>query len=93
MLDELNAQDMVASMMEDNEVMDQLEEIGRDQRVKRGESVDEEEKKQPIQEESEVMMNTPAVRNDGDNLLNLLEDSIDEGMVNGAEQSFDFNPP
>jgi len=38
-------------------------------------------------------MNTPAVRNDGDNLLNLLEDSIDEGMVNGAEQSFDFNPP
>ena len=30
MLDELNAQDMVASMMEDNEVMDQLEEIGRD---------------------------------------------------------------
>ena len=58
-----------------------------------GESVDEEEKKQPIQEESEIMMNTPAVRNDGDNLLNLLEDSIDEGMVNGAEQSFDFNPP
>ena len=93
MLDELNAQDMVASMMEDNEVMDQLEEIGRDQRVKMGESVDEEEKKQPVQEESEIMMNTPAVRNDGDNLLNLLEDSIDEGMVNGAEQSFDFNPP
>ena len=29
MLDELNAQDEVASMMEDNEVMDQLEEIGR----------------------------------------------------------------
>ena len=30
--EELNAQDEVASMMEDDEVMDQLEEIGREQR-------------------------------------------------------------
>ena len=43
MLDELNAQDEVASMMEDNEVMDQLEEIGRKQRADRGESLVEEE--------------------------------------------------
>ena len=35
---ELNAQDEVASMMDDDEVMDQLEEIGRKQRADMGES-------------------------------------------------------
>ena len=39
MLAELNAQDEVASMMEDNEVMEQLEEIGRIQRSDQGEEM------------------------------------------------------
>ena len=63
MLGELHAQDEVASMMEDNEVMDQLEEIGRTQR---GEDKVEVPKQKPKRTESdaEVLMGTPAVGND-----------------------------
>ena len=46
MLDELNAQDEVANMLEDDEVMGQLEEIGRMQRSEPGQPEESKQAKQ-----------------------------------------------
>ena len=97
MLDELNAQDEVASMLDDHEVMDQLEEIGRMQRSDRlrDKITPPEESKHKKQDNSSevVMMTAPQESASGfEGLLD--DDSLDGGVVNGAaEESFDFNPP
>ena len=85
MFDELNAQDQVASMMEDNEVMDQLEEIGRSQSLKQN----REESKQPSGDEADQ-----AARNEEEKdarggqevLLDMLEDSDEEAIIVKGEE-------
>ena len=96
---ELNAQDEVASMMEDNEINDQLEEIGKEQRA--SEALKDPAKatetvSAPESVPQEVLMGSPvkAAGKAGGNLEALLDDdSGDGGIVVGVEQSFDFNPP
>ena len=86
---ELNAQDEVASMMEDNEVMDQLEEIGREQRGN-------DNKNDPTDNTGggqEVQMGPPTESKPSHLEALLDDDSMDGGIVQGAEESFDFDPP
>ena len=95
---ELNAQDEVASMMEDDEVMDQLEEIGREQRGNDNSPTDSGQEVQmgpPTELQSKTKTkNKPAGSANNHNFEALLDDdSLEGGIVQGAEESFDFNPP
>ena len=98
-LNQLNAQDEVASMMEDDEVLDQLEDIGRSQRINAGEKVSPKSSSQqkqnmlPAEEDHHEEEVKVAPRQQEDDFEDLLEASMDGGMIEGMEQSFDFNPP
>ena len=99
---ELNAQDEVASMMEDNEINDQLEEIGKEQRASEAvrDSARAESVNVPESAPQEVLMGSPVKgaaagkAGGAGNFEALLDnDSGDGGIVVGVEESFDFNPP
>lgn len=102
----LKAQDENASMEEDQEIQDQLDEIERQQRGESSGSASIEKPKQPEPAEDVGKFKEPGQQVRSDTLVlpsdkngreknfeDLLDDSIDGVIVHGDEEIFDFEPP